>query len=214
MVKRKKKVAQPTTDGSTAVKHATSEAAVEVPLAAAEPPSAGTAVTASAAKRKKRRKQSSEPTVAGTAGSTTVGAAAPSARPAGAPAAGSGAANATQRAASADIDDIFAKRRSRPVAAAAAGKPATPPAAQGRSTAGSASKSRGRTTQPKCGSAEDPLGRGDAWVDDGLGGVYNNEGWTGRHTSGDKLRIFKTHLLKVGDGGGTPLCPFECECCF
>jgi len=27
-------------------------------------------------------------------------------------------------------------------------------------------------------------------------------------------RVYKAHLLKVGEGGGTPLCPFDCSCCF
>lgn len=27
-------------------------------------------------------------------------------------------------------------------------------------------------------------------------------------------RVYKAHLLKVGEGGGTPLCPFDCDCCF
>eukprot|EP00466_Bigelowiella_natans_P012540 jgi/Bigna1/59705/fgenesh1_kg.6_\ len=31
------------------------------------------------------------------------------------------------------------------------------------------------------------------WIDDGLGGVYDQEGWTGRKT-GDGLRIFKVHF--------------------
>jgi hypothetical protein len=28
------------------------------------------------------------------------------------------------------------------------------------------------------------------------------------------LPVYKAHLLKVGEGGGTPLCPFACDCCF
>lgn len=28
------------------------------------------------------------------------------------------------------------------------------------------------------------------------------------------LPVYKAHLLKVGEGGGTPLCPFDCDCCF
>jgi len=28
------------------------------------------------------------------------------------------------------------------------------------------------------------------------------------------LPVYKAHLLKVGEGGGTPLCPFDCACCF
>ncbi len=26
--------------------------------------------------------------------------------------------------------------------------------------------------------------------------------------------VYKAHLLKVGEGGGTELCPFDCDCCF
>lgn len=28
------------------------------------------------------------------------------------------------------------------------------------------------------------------------------------------LPVYKAHLLEVGGGGGTPLCPFDCDCCF
>jgi len=28
------------------------------------------------------------------------------------------------------------------------------------------------------------------------------------------LPVYKAHLLKVGEGGGTELCPFDCNCCF
>lgn len=28
------------------------------------------------------------------------------------------------------------------------------------------------------------------------------------------LPVYKAHLLKVGEGGGTSLCPFDCTCCF
>ena len=28
------------------------------------------------------------------------------------------------------------------------------------------------------------------------------------------LPVYKAHLLKVGEGGGTPDCPFDCSCCF
>jgi hypothetical protein len=30
----------------------------------------------------------------------------------------------------------------------------------------------------------------------------------------DGVPVYKAHLLKVGDGGGTPDCPFDCNCCF
>lgn len=28
------------------------------------------------------------------------------------------------------------------------------------------------------------------------------------------LPVYKAHLLRVGEGGGTNLCPFDCDCCF
>lgn len=28
------------------------------------------------------------------------------------------------------------------------------------------------------------------------------------------LPVYKAHILKVGEGGGTALCPFDCDCCF
>jgi Eukaryotic protein of unknown function (DUF1764) len=50
------------------------------------------------------------------------------------------------------------------------------------------------------------------WVDDGLGGKYNAEGYTGRVEDG--MKIFKTHLLQSSKSGTTPDCPFDCDCCF
>ena len=50
------------------------------------------------------------------------------------------------------------------------------------------------------------------WVDDGLGGIYNSEGFTGRVEDG--VKIFKAHILNKPDAGRTDLCPFDCDCCF
>ena len=50
------------------------------------------------------------------------------------------------------------------------------------------------------------------WVDDGLGGKYNSEGYTGRVEDG--MKIFKTHLLQSSKSGSTKDCPFDCDCCF
>lgn len=52
----------------------------------------------------------------------------------------------------------------------------------------------------------------DEWIDDGLGGKYNSEGYTGRIEDG--MKIFKTHLLQSNKSGTTPECPFDCSCCF
>lgn len=54
-------------------------------------------------------------------------------------------------------------------------------------------------------------GKGE-WVDDGLGGVYNNEGYTGRIEDG--IKVFKAHVLQKPNAGQTAKCPFDCDCCF
>ena len=61
------------------------------------------------------------------------------------------------------------------------------------------------------------------WLDDGLGGIYNRDGWTGRKSK-EGFRIFKTHLLmrqnelsgenKKNGKYGSGKCPFDCSCCF
>ena len=54
---------------------------------------------------------------------------------------------------------------------------------------------------------------GGDWVDDGLGGVYNSEGYTGRVEEG--VRVFKAHFIQQSpDAGNTELCPFDCKCCY
>jgi hypothetical protein len=54
----------------------------------------------------------------------------------------------------------------------------------------------------------------DGWVDDGLGGKYNSEGYTGR-VSEDGMKIFKAHVLaKHHNAGQTKDCPFDCTCCY
>ena len=35
-----------------------------------------------------------------------------------------------------------------------------------------------------------------------------------RHDAATGLRVFKAHALGLGQGGGTPLCPFDCKCCY
>ena len=53
---------------------------------------------------------------------------------------------------------------------------------------------------------------GGEWVDDGLGGVYNSEGYTGRVEDG--VKVFKAHILRKPNAGETPDCPFDCKCCY
>jgi hypothetical protein len=52
----------------------------------------------------------------------------------------------------------------------------------------------------------------EKWLDDGLGGKYNAEGFTGRVQDG--VKVFKAHLLSKPGAGATDQCPFDCECCY
>ncbi|KAL7460668.1 hypothetical protein ACHAXS_001111 [Conticribra weissflogii] len=53
----------------------------------------------------------------------------------------------------------------------------------------------------------------DVWASDGLGGIFNGEGYTGRRDDGGH-RVFKAHLMNKKDFGMTKDCPFDCDCCF
>lgn len=44
--------------------------------------------------------------------------------------------------------------------------------------------------------------------------IINPEAPIERIDPGTGFPVYKAHLLKVGEGGGTPLCPFDCNCCF
>lgn len=68
------------------------------------------------------------------------------------------------------------------------------------------SKSVAAAARPK------QTGSKDDWVDDGLGGVHNAEGYTGRVEDG--VKIFKAHVLKQPNAGYTESCPFDCKCCY
>jgi hypothetical protein len=55
-------------------------------------------------------------------------------------------------------------------------------------------------------------GSSQEWVDDGLGGKFNAEGFTGRKEEG--MKIFKAHVLDKPNSGNSKDCPFDCSCCF
>lgn len=50
------------------------------------------------------------------------------------------------------------------------------------------------------------------WVNDGMGGRFNSEGYTGRVQDGCK--VFKAHVLNKPNFGKSRDCPFDCDCCF
>jgi Eukaryotic protein of unknown function (DUF1764) len=68
-----------------------------------------------------------------------------------------------------------------------------------------------RSVMPKKSRTVNHGNSGD-WVDDGLGGKYNSEGYTGRIEDG--MKIFKAHVLSKPNAGQTPACPFDCDCCY
>ena len=79
-------------------------------------------------------------------------------------------------------------------------------------TAESAKKNKSKPRGERTGKVNTKEKGGD-WVDDGLGGVYNSEGYTGRVEDG--VRVFKAHVLQQSPGAGeTDLCPFDCKCCY
>lgn len=113
----------------------------------------------------------------------------------------------TEKGWSNEIDDLFAgkkvkKRQQQAEAEAAVAKQQKQHQAKKRKKIGQVS------THP----SGKILNEANKWVDDGLGGVYNNEGYTGRVEDG--VRVFKAHLLRKPQSGGTPECPFDCDCCF
>jgi len=49
---------------------------------------------------------------------------------------------------------------------------------------------------------------------DGLDAVVNPRAKYGNRKVIDGWKIYKEEELKIGHGGGTPLCPFDCNCCY
>ena len=52
------------------------------------------------------------------------------------------------------------------------------------------------------------------WANDGLGGVFNVDGFTGRKQDGSGYKIYKAHLFNREGFGTTKDCPFDCKCCY
>lgn len=56
--------------------------------------------------------------------------------------------------------------------------------------------------------------KASTWASDGLGGVFNAEGYTGRQETTSGYKIYKAHLFNKKGFGNTKDCPFDCQCCF
>ena len=48
----------------------------------------------------------------------------------------------------------------------------------------------------------------------GEAGFVDGRGDAARFDQPSGLNVYKAHALGLGRGGGTPLCPFDCDCCF
>lgn len=106
-----------------------------------------------------------------------------------------------------EIDDLFAGKKTKKRLLQAETE-----AAIAKRQKDNQAKKRKKSGQGSSSPSAKKFNERDGWVDDGLGGVYNNEGYTGRVEDG--LRVFKAHLLRKPQSGGTPECPFDCDCCF
>jgi hypothetical protein len=57
------------------------------------------------------------------------------------------------------------------------------------------------------------LNKGE-WANDGLGGVFDRDGYTGRKEDGSGYKIYKAHLFNKKGFGMSKDCPFDCDCCY
>ena len=73
-------------------------------------------------------------------------------------------------------------------------------------------RERNQSPEKFAGQKNDKSGDNRPWIDDGLGGKFNAEGFTGRVEDG--VKIFKAHVLSKPNAGQTPQCPFDCDCCY
>ncbi|CAD7967317.1 unnamed protein product [Amoebophrya sp. A120] len=123
------------------------------------------------------------------------------------------------------IDDIFASaNKRRKLDDGSTRNPATSNSGSTiTTTTTKKSKRQARTAAPPTtstpGSATDLFGyeaESRSWKNDGLGGIYDQNGWTNRRLN-DNTKIYKAHLIGERDkpgAGTTKLCPFDCDCCF
>ena len=106
-----------------------------------------------------------------------------------------------------EIEAMFAKKRRK---LARDGKPDTPE--KGLSDSQTVFKARACILAGQTAFKERVSESAGDWIEDGLGGRYNNEGFTGRVVEG--LKVFKAHVLNKPNAGKSKDCPFDCDCCF
>lgn len=115
-------------------------------------------------------------------------------------------------------DEKERKRRRRERRAEAAEAAAASSAGPGSSSSAAAAPSHLRAKAKSMSSLsyarDDAAGlKGGEWANDGLGGIFDAEGYTGRKADGG-MKIYKAHLFNKEGFGTTKDCPFDCDCCY
>lgn len=109
-----------------------------------------------------------------------------------------------------EIDSLFANKKKEAKKQQAAAKLSPPKSNQSHDRSGkriakvTLSGDRDDTTKIRNGE----------WVDDGLGGIFNSDGYTGRRDGDSGLKVYKAHLFNKKGFGQTKDCPFDCDCCY
>ena len=109
----------------------------------------------------------------------------------------------------AELDDIFAVKKKAKAAEEEKQAKAAKLLAKATATCHEKSKAGVKRIQSRQG-LEDISP--NVWVDDGLGGKFNRDGFTGRVEGG--VKVFKAHLFNKKEFGQSKDCPFDCNCCF
>jgi hypothetical protein len=116
-----------------------------------------------------------------------------------------------------EIDSLFSEKKKQDRQAKEMASEAIKAAKKARNGARAPGSSSSSLRRGDLSVLEEKFGRGGgsssaSWVDDGLGGKFNREGYTGRVEDG--VKVFKAHVLNKPGFGQSKDCPFDCECCF
>jgi flagellar basal body L-ring protein FlgH len=109
-----------------------------------------------------------------------------------------------------EIDDLFADKKKKKIADTTTIKTKEEKKTKQKRTKQSSSQASSLSSSSSRQKTSSIAGKD--WVNDGLGGKYNTEGFTGRVEDG--VKVFKAHVLYKADSGKTKDCPFDCNCCF
>jgi len=106
------------------------------------------------------------------------------------------------------------RRERRAEAAEAAAASSAGPGSSGSAAAPSHLRAKAKSMSSLSYTRDDAGGlKGGEWANDGMGGIFDSEGYTGRKADGG-MKIYKAHLFNKEGFGTTKDCPFDCDCCY